>query len=244
MPLPLQARGLRGRKVVLVGISITAQVLFAMLCDLRRHGFKLSMPAARGVDILGGADRRKVFHQYPLDRGILVPELRLNISLFHPVVAASQYCAAREARLMALKKRSRVNFTRSGQMLGTFCAPFWKAVTRDYDVVIANPGDIGYGLGDDRTPVGRMVRARLLHDVKATVNVLHGVARANASKARAPPALISFPPSPRARMTRCYLVPMGHAATTSDSLLAHARAHMRLCSPLITLTSSSPRPSF
>ena len=129
-------------------------------------------------------------------------------------------------------------------MLGAFCAPFWKAVTRDYDVVIANAGDIGYGLGDDRTTARRKVRARLLHDVKATVSVLHGVARANASKARAPPALISFPPTPRARMTRCYLVPMGHAATTSDSLLAHARAHMRLCSPLITFTSSLPRPSF
>lgn len=200
MPLPLQARDLRGRKVVLFGISITAQVLFAMLCNLRRHGFKLSMPAAGGVDILGGANTRKVFHQYPLDRGILVPELRLNISLFHPVVAASQYCASREARLRALKTRCRANFTRDGNMLGAFCAPFWKAVTRDYDVVIANAGDISYGLGNDRTPVGRTVQARLLHDVNATVNVLHGAARANASKARAPPSLISFPP-PRARTT-------------------------------------------
>lgn len=219
MPLPLQARGLRGRKVVLFGISITAQVLFAMLCDLRRHGFNLSMPAAGGKDILGGADRRRrVFHQYPLDRGILVPELRLNISLFHPVVAASQYCAARESRLMALKQRSRANFTGGGHMLGAFCAPFWEAVTRDYDVVIANAGDIGYGLGHDRTPVGRTVRARLLHDVNATVNVLHVVARANASKARAPPSLIPFPP-PRPRTKRSSLVPMEHAATTYDSLL-------------------------
>ncbi len=171
-----------------------SQVYFAMLCDLRRHGFTLSMPAVGGVDILGGgtnasqnSGNNRVFHQYPLDRGILVPELGLNISHFHSGVAASRYCTAREADLNTLKLASRANFSSGGHMLGAFCAPFWEAVAREYDVVIANVGGISYAMGDQKSVAGRMVRARLLHDVQATVEVLHGVAHANASKVRAPP---------------------------------------------------------
>ena len=152
------------------------------------------MPAAGGVDILGGgtnasqnSGNNRVFHQYPLDRGILVPELGLNISHFHSGVAASRYCTAREADLNTLKLASRANFSSGGHMLGAFCAPFWEAVAREYDVVIANVGGISYAMGDQKSVAGRMVRARLLHDVQATVEVLHGVAHANASKVRAPP---------------------------------------------------------
>ena len=190
--MPPQARDLRGRKIVLVVISLMSRVYFAMLYDLRRHGFMLSMPAAGGADILDGGsktsqkpgrDTPKVFYQYPLDRGIYVPELELNISHFATVVAASKYCTAREAGLQALKKASRANFSRDGHMLGAFCAPFWEAVAHEYDVVIANVGSISYEIGHGRSDVGRMVRARLQHDVQATVELLHGVAHANASKA-------------------------------------------------------------
>ena len=187
------ARGLRGRKVVLVGVSIQTQVHFAMLCDLRRHGFTLSMPAAGGVDILGGGSvqyggrgrygGRKVYYEYPLHQGILVPQLGLNISFWSPVTAASTYCTAREAALQEMKKADRDKFNRDGYMLGAFCAPFWEVLARDFDVVIANPGDISYSFGSNRDNVSRMRRARLLHDVRATVGVLHRVAHANASKA-------------------------------------------------------------
>ena len=176
-----------------------SQVYFAMLCDLRRHGFTLREYASgrrSGHSRRGGTNasqkhsgNNRVFHQYPsIGPGyILVPELGLNISHFHSVVAASRYCAAREADLQALKRASRANFSSGGHMLGAYCAPFWEAVARDYDVVIANVGDISYAMGDEKSVAGRMVRARLLHDVQATVEVLHGVAHANASKVRAPP---------------------------------------------------------
>ena len=62
-----------------------------MLCDLRRHGYTLSMPAAGGVDILSGGtnsshqrdkyNKPKVFFQYPLDQGILVlVRVRVRVS--------------------------------------------------------------------------------------------------------------------------------------------------------------------
>eukprot|EP00964_Phaeocystis_antarctica_P041837 scaffold23952_cov63-Phaeocystis_antarctica.AAC.3 len=80
-----------------------------MLCDLRRHGYTLSMPAAGGVDILSGGtnsshqrdkyNKPKVFFQYPLDQGILVPELGLNLSMYTTGIAAAKYCTAREAGL-------------------------------------------------------------------------------------------------------------------------------------------------
>lgn len=178
---------LYGKRVLLFGDSVTAQMLFAMLCDLRRSGLlRNETLQARAATVTHQGHRgsdawphvgafydsvsSKSINRW--DTGLVVPTLGLNLTWYHPIQAAARFCTERERDLGALRtKIGGVAFAKRGVMIGEPCPAFWDAAVRDYDVIFANPLGIGLPL------------PRVANFSRAMLQPLQAAAEANRSKA-------------------------------------------------------------
>lgn len=87
----LAKRALRGKRVAVWGNSITAQVFFAMCCDLMRHGL-VEQSASKPILNSMGSGRTATVH---------VPSLSLNISMLDDPVMESTFCIAEKKQQVA-----------------------------------------------------------------------------------------------------------------------------------------------